>query len=59
MISLKTFFDYEIMTEYKKEIPALEGSDEPTVDVPETTQIDFPESLPKKIQIGQITYVNA
>ena len=56
MISLKTFF-VKIMTE-EEEIPALEGSDEPTVDIPETTQIDFPETLPRKTQIGQTTYVN-
>ena len=45
------------MTE-KEEIPALEGSDEPTVDIPETAQIDFPENLPRKTQIGQTTYVD-
>ena len=61
----KSTFDYdkfknvfrEIMTE-KEEIPALEGSDEPTVDIPETAQIDFSENLPRKTQNGQTTYVD-
>ena len=64
-IFVKPIFDYDkfrnVFREIKieeEETPALKGSFELTVDTPETTQIDFPETLPRKTLTGQTTYVH-